>query len=146
MGNTMSQADRHNITSYHREDGEVSPAAYQPKSTSMPPLRGGDVPAQTGGIARDNGWWVDLSTADAGARTGYRLGACIDNGSDSDYCEISASTFHTQRASCKPQQRGSSVAVAPACGAFDFNNSTQPLPWNDRERDDDFQVMFLQAR
>ena len=37
------------------------------------------------------------------------------------------------------------LTIAPihARGEFDFNDYTQPLPWNERDRNSDFQVMSL---
>lgn len=145
MGNRMSQPDGHGLASNHREDGEVSPAIYQPNFSSTLRLRGGDASEPMGHNPHRSGWWVDSSTTGTGARNGQYRGLSVDDGYDSDCYEITGPRF-SQRPSRRPYGRApAAVAPTPAQGAFDFNDSSQPLPWNKRERDDGFQVICPQA-
>lgn len=145
MGNRMSRQDRNSCNSFHLEDGEVSPATYQPTLASTPYLRGGD--ARMEDLTRSSGWQVGSSTTSTGARNDQHRGPSVDNEYDSDCYEIPAPSFYQQRAPRGPygQSNGATRGDRATHDAFDFNNSAQPLPWNERERGDDFQVICPQA-
>ncbi|KAF1937616.1 hypothetical protein EJ02DRAFT_356429 [Clathrospora elynae] len=123
MGNRVSYECDNNAPD-RREDGEVSRDAQQNvDSSNMPRLRGGDTSAAMGDSTRYNGWYVDDSA-----------GPSATDGYDPDCYEIPAPPNNLPRASSRSyKQNGPATsAPVPARGGFDFNDSAQPLPWNER--------------
>ncbi|KAF1848928.1 uncharacterized protein K460DRAFT_82895 [Cucurbitaria berberidis CBS 394.84] len=124
MGQSMSRTDSNGVTSHHREEGEVSPA-------------------YASGMGH-NGIWTEPPTAGARPDNGHHIGQSVHDSSGSDCRELPAPSVYPGRASWRLYRQDSPATVAPtpAQGAFDFNNTTQPLPWAERQRDDDLHVMF----
>jgi hypothetical protein len=90
-------------------------------------LRDGDAPANMGDGIKSDGYSATTSGAINGASNGdYPLeDDCLP---DSD--EISASQYETPNAIVPRQDDQEAQAPAPARRSFNFNDSSQLLPWN----------------
>ncbi|KAF2133863.1 hypothetical protein P153DRAFT_100196 [Dothidotthia symphoricarpi CBS 119687] len=116
------------------DEGEVTSDAYQPNGDNMPRLRGGEELPHHGGDSHHNRWWVDTSATRAGARApGGRLTPItIEDDSESDVYEVPPPATRLSDEHQHAYRRDSAAVSAgrPVENQFDFNNSSQPLPWN----------------
>ena len=135
----MSQASGAQGHGYYRpEEGEIVPELYD---LSMPRLRGGHAWTHTYGFNGTTGQWYDAPAATiagnfvvnfvghAGNFAGRAAAGTDAQGyPDSDFYEVPTSDSY---AACggHQQQGGPAPRRGAQHGEFDFNDQTQPNPW-----------------
>lgn len=141
MGNKTSSNDG-NL--YHHNQDEATSHTYQSKNSDMSLLQGSNASTGCGANPNHNGW-IDASAARAGTGDGQLTPITIEDDSESDVYEVPPPSTRLPK---EPQHacRHNSATVSEGRSVkdqFDFNNSSQPLPWSDTRHGGGIQVSFL---